>query len=203
MIPFAGIDPRRKNAVELLKKSVEEWGMKGLKFHPDVGFFPDDESFYPFYEKVEEYGIPILSHTGPIFGCLKSKYTRPVYLDGVLADFPGINIIAAHMGFCWWPEMAGIAAAKPNLYGCLTGWQQDAQQDYAKFCETLRTIMNKTGSDRILFGTDGPFVSPVFSTKDWIDAIKALPEKAPEGITFTHEEVAQMLGGNAQKLLNI
>ena len=203
LIPFAGIDPRRKNAIELLKRCIEEWGMKGLKFHPDVGFFPDDKSFYPFYEKVSEYKIPILSHTGPMFGCLKSKYAQPVYLDGILADFPEINIIAAHLGFCWWPEVAMIAQAKPNLYGCLTGWQSDAQQDYEKFCLTLRTIMNKTGPERIIFGTDGPFVSPSFTTKDWIDAIKALPEKCPEEITFTKEEVAGILGENAKKLLDL
>jgi len=203
LIPFAGIDPRRKNAIELLKRCIEEWDMKGLKFHPDVGFFPDDKSLYPFYEKVSEFKIPILSHTGPMFGCLKSKYTQPVYLDGILADFPEINIIAAHLGFCWWPEVATIASVKLNLYGCLTGWQLDAQQDYTKFCHTLRTIMNKMGPERILFGTDGPFASPSFTTKDWIDAIKALPEKSPEGITFTHEEVAGILGGNAQKLLDL
>lgn len=203
LIPFAGIDPRRKNAIELLKRCIEEWGMKGLKFHPDVGFFPDNESFYPFYEKVSEFKIPILSHTGPMFGCLKSKYTQPVYLDGILADFPEITIIAAHMGFCWWPEVAVIGQAKPNLYGCLTGWQVDAQQDYAKFCHTLRTIMDKMGPERILFGTDGPFVSPNFTTKDWINTIKALPEKSPEGIIFTSEEVAGILGGNAQKLLDL
>jgi predicted TIM-barrel fold metal-dependent hydrolase len=203
LTPFAGIDPRRKNAIELLKRCVEEWGMKGLKFHPDVGFFPDDESFYPFYEKVSEYKIPILSHTGPMFGCLKSKYVQPVYLDAVLADFPDINIIAAHLGFCWWPEVAMIGSFKPNLYGCLTGWQLDAQKDYAQFCHTLRTIIDKMGPDRILFGTDGPYDLPHFTKKDWVNAIKSLPEKCPEGITFTHEEVAGILGGNAQKLLGL
>ena len=203
LIPFAGIDPRRKNAIELLKRCIEEWNMKGLKFHPDVGFFPDDESFYPFYEKVSEYRIPILSHTGPMFGSLKSKYAQPVYLDAILADFPEINIIAAHLGFCWWPDVAMIAQAKPNLYGCLTGWQSDAQQHYTKFCHTLRTIMDKMGSDRILFGTDGPFVSPGFTTKDWIEAIKALPEKSPEEVAFTNEEVARILGRNAQNLLGL
>jgi len=203
LIPFAGIDPRRKNAVELLKKCVEEWDMKGLKLHPDVGYYPDDESFYPFYGKVSEYKIPILSHTGPMFGALKSKYTQPVYLDAVLADFPEINIIAAHMGFCWWPEVAVIGQAKPNLYGCLTGWQMDAKKDYENFCRTLRCILDKMGPDRVLFGTDGPLESPRLTTKDWIEAIKKLPEKCPEGITFTRQEVDGILGGNAQKLLNI
>jgi predicted TIM-barrel fold metal-dependent hydrolase len=203
LIPFAGIDPRRKNAIDLLKRCVEEWGMKGLKFHPDVGFFPDHESFYPFYEEVSEYKIPILSHTGPMFGCLKSKYAQPVYLDAILADFPDINIIAAHLGFCWWPEVTMIASFKPNLYGCLTGWQLNAHKNYSKFCHNLRNIIDEMGLERILFGTDGPYDLPNFTKKDWINAIKSLPEKCPEGITFTKEEVAAILGGNAQKLLGL
>jgi hypothetical protein len=202
-IPFAGIDPRRKNAVELLKRCIEDWGMKGLKFHPDVGFFPDDQSFYPFYEKVSEYKIPILSHTGPMFGCLKSKYAQPVYLDGILADFPDIKIIAAHLGFCWWPEVAAIASMKSNLYGCLTGWQLMAQKSYTKFCHTLRAVLDEMGSEWILFGTDGPFDVPNFTARDWVETIKNLPEKCPEGITFTREEVEGILGGNAKRLLNL
>jgi len=201
LIPFAGIDPRRKNAVDLLKKCIEEWGMKGLKLHPDVGYYPDDETFYPFYEKVSEYQIPILSHTGPMFGALKSKYARPVYLDAVLADFPDINIIAAHMGFCWWSEATFIGQAKPNLYGCLTGWQMDALRDYENFCRTLRCILDKMGPDRVLFGTDGPMESPKISAKDWIEMIRNLPEQCPAGMTFSREEVDGILGGNACKLL--
>jgi predicted TIM-barrel fold metal-dependent hydrolase len=203
LIPFAGIDPRRKNAVDLLKRCIEEWEMKGLKLHPDTGFYPDDESFYPLYEKVQEYKIPILSHTGPAFGCLKSKYSRPIHLDGVLADFPDIPIIAGHTGFSWWPETAGLTSGKPDLYDCLTGWQREAKQDYNGFCQTLRTLLDKMGSDRILFGTDGPIVTSDFTTKDWVDTFKSLRQNAPEGITFTDEEAAGILGGNAQKLLNL
>ena len=202
LIPFAGIDPRRKNAIELLKRCVEEWGMRGLKFHPDVGFYPDDESFYPFYEKVSDYKIPILTHTGAMFGCLKSRYTQPIHLDAVLADFPDMNIIAGHTGgLGWWPQVTAIGSGKPNLYGCLTGWQFEAQRDYPGFCKTLRIIMDKMGSDRLLFGTDGPVVLPNFTTKEWVDVIRTLPEKSPDGIKFTREEVEGILGRNAEKLI--
>ena len=79
--------------------------------------------------------------------------------------------------------------------------QFEAQRDYKGFCQTLRTIMDKLRSDRILFGTDGPVVSPSFTPKDWVDVIRALPEKSPEGITFTDDEVEGILGRNAEKLI--
>jgi len=37
LIACAGIDPRRKNAVTILRRCVEEWGMRGVKYHPDAG----------------------------------------------------------------------------------------------------------------------------------------------------------------------
>jgi hypothetical protein len=41
------------------------------------------------------------------------------------------------------------------------------------------------------------------SNKDWVQLLKDLPQKAVEGVTFTEEEITAVLGGNAQKLLNL
>jgi hypothetical protein len=41
------------------------------------------------------------------------------------------------------------------------------------------------------------------SNTDWVQMIKDLPHKPPEGISFKEEEVSAVLGGNAKKLLNI
>ena len=39
--------------------------------------------------------------------------------------------------------------------------------------------------------------------KKWVNMIKRLPTKAPEGIKFTQNEVELMLGGNAQRIFEI
>jgi predicted TIM-barrel fold metal-dependent hydrolase len=44
LIPFFSIDPRRDGALEMFKRGVEDWGMKGLKFHPTAGFYPYQRS---------------------------------------------------------------------------------------------------------------------------------------------------------------
>ena len=43
---FIGGHPRRKNAVELLERGVKEWGAKGLKLLPNLGFYPNDRICY-------------------------------------------------------------------------------------------------------------------------------------------------------------
>ncbi|MBW2054063.1 MAG: hypothetical protein JRI85_17830, partial [Deltaproteobacteria bacterium] len=40
-------------------------------------------------------------------------------------------------------------------------------------------------------------------TKNWIDLLKDLPDKAPNGIVFTREEIDAILGGNASSILGL
>ncbi len=48
---FVGVNPIRSNAVAILEKAVKEWGFKGLKIHPALGFYPNDRACYRLYEK--------------------------------------------------------------------------------------------------------------------------------------------------------
>jgi hypothetical protein len=41
------------------------------------------------------------------------------------------------------------------------------------------------------------------ANKDWVQMLKDLPQKAADGTSFTDEEITGLLGGNAQKLLNL
>jgi uncharacterized protein len=71
--PFIHVDPRRKNYLELLKTSVEDWGFRGVKLYPPLGYFPYDEDMFPVYEYCEEKNIPVLAHCSPF---------NPVYFKG-------------------------------------------------------------------------------------------------------------------------
>jgi hypothetical protein len=41
------------------------------------------------------------------------------------------------------------------------------------------------------------------STKEYADLIKGLPQNAPDGITFTEDEVNAILGDNAARIFNL
>ena len=86
---FCGVDPRRPNALEILRTAVEEWGAIGLKLYPTNGFYPDDENLvYPLYRFLTERDLPVLLHQGHSAGRHKSKYGHPIYVDSAAADFP-------------------------------------------------------------------------------------------------------------------
>ena len=202
LMAFAGVDPRRPEALDMLKQCFEEYGMKGLKYHADNGYDPSGPESYLLLEYLEKKNGILLTHTGPLTG-MRSKYTEPILLADILADFPNLKIIAAHMGQINWRPWAALSALHPNLYGDLAMWGPFAFGKYELFCRELRDIIDYVGVEKVLFGSDSPVYDIVLPVEDLIEKIKKLPEEAPKGIKFTKEEIDAILGGNAAKLLNL
>jgi predicted TIM-barrel fold metal-dependent hydrolase len=201
---FAGIDPRRKGAPDLFTRCVEEWDMKGLKLHPCAGFYPNQQEVYALLEKANAWKIPVLIHSGAMMVPLRSKYSQPVYFDDLGADFPDLTVIAAHCGgTLGYPQMMSIMSVKLNIMADISAWQVTADKSYAFFCKALRDLMDFVEPERILFGSDSPSFRSIMANKDWVQLLKDLPQKAADGTSFTDEEITGLLGGNAQKLLNL
>ncbi|MFX1281935.1 MAG: amidohydrolase family protein [Promethearchaeota archaeon] len=204
LMAFAGIDPRRENAIDMLKQCFEEYGMKGLKYHCDSGYAPNSPESIKLLKYVEQKGGILLTHTGPLGPPAKCEYTEPIRLSDTSNKVPNLKIIAAHMGSPpKWREWAALAAFYPNLYGDMAMWQAYAFGKYELFCRELRDLIDYAGVEKVMFASDGPVYDIVIPTKDYIQLIKDLPKKAPKGITFTEEEIDAILGNNAAKVLGI
>ena len=202
IIAFAGIDPRRPDAPALFSKCVKEFNMRGLKWHPDNGYYPNSKESYAVLEVLNELALPLLTHCGPLPRS-RAKYCHPIHLDDIALDFPNINIIAAHMGDMWWRDWAALARYKENIYGDLAFWQLLAESRPDLFRRYLREILDIAGPDRVLFATDGPVFEPHVPNHRWVKIIQALPSQSADGIKFSDEEVKAMLGGNAAKIFKL
>lgn len=164
LVPFASIDPHRGAAgVRAARRLVEEHGARGFKFHPSLqGFFPDDRLAYPLYEVIEDLGVPALFHSGqtgigagtPGGGGIRLKYSNPLCLDDVAADFPGMTVIIAHPSFPWQDEALSVATHKANVYIDLSGWSPKY------FPPQLVQYANSLLKHKVLFGSDFPVVTP-------------------------------------------
>ena len=65
LIPFVSVDPARPDAVERARRLIDEYDVRGFKFHPNLqGFFPNDRLAYELYAVIEEARLPALFHTG-------------------------------------------------------------------------------------------------------------------------------------------
>ncbi|HET9653799.1 MAG TPA: amidohydrolase family protein [Kineosporiaceae bacterium] len=177
LVPFASVDPARgAAAVSAARRLVTEHGVRGFKFHPSLqAFHPNDPDVYPLYEALEELGVPALFHSGqtgigagmPGGGGVKLKYSDPMSLDDVAADFPGLTIVIAHPSFPWQDEALAVATHKPNVFIDLSGWSPKY------FPPQLVQYANSLLRRKVLFGSDFPVISP----DRWLKDFDALPIK--------------------------
>ncbi len=203
VMALAGVDPRRPEALVMLKQCFEEFGMQGLKYHSDHGYDPGGSESYKLLDYLEKNNGVLLTHTGPLPPPSRPKFADPRLLSDIGVDFPNLKVIAAHMGLINWRPWASLAAHQPNLYGDLAMWNPFAYGKFELFCRELRDIIDYVGVEKILFGSDCPIYDVVLPVKDFIEIIKSLPKKAPKGIRFTDEEINAILGNNAAKLLEL
>ncbi len=194
-IPFASIDPFRGRAgVRQARRLVEEYGVKGFKFHPSIqGFFPDDRALvYGLYEVIEETGCVALFHTGqtgigagvPGGGGIRLKYSNPMHVDDVAADFPHLKIILAHPSFPWQDEALAVATHKPGVHIDLSGWSPKY------FPPQLVHYANTLLKDKVLFGSDFPVLTP----DRWLADFERLAIKDEVRPKILKENAARLLG---------
>jgi len=178
LIPFGSVDPLTGDAATRRARSLAvDHGVRGFKFHPSMqAFEPNDRTFYPLYATLEELGLPAVFHTGqtgigaglPGGRGIKLRYSDPMLLDDVAADFPGLTIIFAHPSVPWQDSAISIATHKANVFIDLSGWLPKY------FAPQLVRAINGLLKHKVLFGSDYPVLSP----DRWIESFNLLDIKA-------------------------
>ena len=205
----AGVDPRRRNAKEIIEMGVKELKAKSVKLYPAAGWYPNDRIAYPIYVKCVELGVPVNFHTGPVFGPLKSKYTHPLPIEDIAADFPELTIYCTHCGHGWFMDMVAIARARWNIIFDMSAWLIWVDSGEAlHFYQIWRYITNMLGSNRILFASDqtGLKFSPEWKDEyvDWVTALRKIPDEVKmKGVSFSEKELNDYFSGNARKWLKL
>ena len=204
IIGLAGIDPRRPEAADMARACMEDYGLRGIKYHPDHGFDPAGPESRKVMEVLAAHKGVLLTHSGPLMPKGRCKFADPLMLSDIAVDFPEIKIIAAHMGgYINWRPWASLAAFQTTMHGDLAVWDTLAYKNYNLFCRQLREAIDLAGPTKILFGSDGPIQTLLYPIKTMIRFISDLPQKAPAGIPFMKEEVDLILGGNAMAVFGL
>lgn len=195
MIAFASIDPHKgAMGAREARRLIQEYGVKGFKFHPTVqGFLPYDRFAWPLYEVIAEYKLPAIFHTGHsgigsgmrAGGGLRVAHSNPMLLEEVAIDFPDMQIVMAHPSWPWQDEALSLCLHKPNMWIDLSGWSP------RYFPPQLVQYANTLLRDRILFGSDFPLITPDRWLADF--------EKAG----FKPEVAPLILKQNAMRLLGL
>lgn len=190
MIPVVNIPHGTPKPGALLKKFHKE-GAKALKIHPAAdGEGPSAPRYKALLNTATDLGIPVILHTG----CLHSHV---LYKDPELGNaerfkpwfesHPETRFVLAHMNFHN-PHLAlDLALEFPNLY-VDTSWQP---------AEMIGEAARRIGAERVLFGTDWPFVGNNLAV-----GLRRVRECIDIGL-IDRGQAELILGINAFKLLGI
>lgn len=131
-------------------RCLEHPGFRGIKFHADChGCAIDDKRYEPVLEYADDHKMIILSHVWGVgqVGCI----------DRLSARFPNVRFIMGHSG----ADNAAMTYAmdlmnkRPNVYG-------DTAVSHAPQ-GNIEWMVREADPKKLLFGSDMPFYSPVFT----------------------------------------
>ncbi|MCE1248295.1 MAG: amidohydrolase family protein [Firmicutes bacterium] len=148
LIGYARLDPSGGEEVcRIFEESVKNSCIKGLKLHP-VGnlVHPSADSSIKLIKIAATLGVPTLFHCGD------EEFTLPMQIASAAEKCPEALIILGHMGGYFHVEDAILAAEKfPNII---------LETSAMPYPEKIREAVERIGSHRVLFASDGPGCPP-------------------------------------------
>jgi len=196
LIPFIGVDPSRgEKALQLLDKYAKTCDAKGVKVYPATGYSPDEERIEPFWKRVEDYGLIVVTHGGATWGPLDETFTHPILFKPVLERHLELKVVIAHIGGKFRSETYELAERFPNVYAdcaALQGWLPTE----AETCRSrLKEAVEKMPG-RVIFGSDWPLFDMSYPYTYWARFVSEEPWAA-DGVK------QEVLGGTIARLLRL
>ena len=165
----ASVNPHRRDALERLDRAAEE-GAVLIKWLPSIqGIDPDHASLTPFYRRLQELQLPLLTHTGSeeSFTSADNSLADPLRLRRPLEL--GVTVIAAHCasngrnaGQHNLERLLPLFDAFPNLYADISSLTQANRLGHLP-----KVLRHRHIHTRLLYGTDMPIVSSPITSPWW------------------------------------
>lgn len=172
LVGFARLDPNYgENAIEELRRDIRI-GLAGLKLHPSSQSFSLRDGYLrEIIKEAAKYNVPIIFDSG--------KKESPPDQFGELAElFPEARLIMAHM----YGNFLEVAKKHLNIYLQTTGMFK---------LEVIRGAVETLGAERIIMGSDSPYIS----MEREIGKIRSL--------NISPEEKELIMGENMRALLRL
>jgi aminocarboxymuconate-semialdehyde decarboxylase len=208
-----------KAAINELEHAVTKLGLKGAELDTQVnGEQWDEPKFLPFFKAAEAMGAMLFFHPQPQNNFLNTRVPRyrlsnslGVILDdaivgavlivgGVLEKCPSLRVCIAHGG-------GPLSYAMGRLDRGWEGLPKDTRTPQPPSAymrrmyydtvtsteEALRFVIDRVGADRVVLGSDWPFVKFDPSPAGWVQNMRSL----------TAEEKEKILWRNLEELLKL
>lgn len=196
LIGFAGVDPNREDAVEVLEDAFSNLKLSGLKLSPAMQrFYPMDEKAQELYEVCLKYNKPIIFESGMTW--IKdspTKYSNPLLFEDVAIKYPDLRFSLGHFGWPWTREVAMLLLKYPNIYADTALLYFDSPKQFfnTEFNHHLGEFwIDRMLFDKVMFGSAYPRIEQ----KRMVGAVNSL--------TLRDEQRRMVMGGNALRFLGM
>lgn len=177
LIGFARVNPKfGAQAVRELDRCLDDYGFRGLHLNSaNESFTPLHSGLLePLLERCAAKGVAVSVHTG-----FYPAQSYPWITQ--IENFPSVNFILAHMGHRQWIDAVIVAERFANVY-LETSFQLPS---------TVRRVIDRIGSGRILFGTNTPYSFPDIELR------------ALRSFGLPPSDFAQVTGENSARLFRV
>lgn len=213
-----------KSAMMELERCISDLDCRGVTVNSNQnGKGLESPDYFPFYEKLAEYDLPLLIHPAhwesyPLVDTHKgwklmqmlgwpfdsSQAVWRIIMGGVLDRYPSLKIVMHHMG-AMFPYFARRVEMNYNR-----NWRDKLGHDLSHYWNNIYgdTATDGTvasypcgyaffGPDRLMYGSDYPFGNEAGEdvVRENLAGVRAMDIPA--------EDMGKILGGNARKLLKI
>jgi len=155
-------------------------GLRGIKLHPDFQeLYPDAPDMDPIYEAALERNLCFVFHAGDE----RKPYSHPARIADVARRYPGLSLVAAHMGgYTQWDIAFDLLAPYRNVSVDTSSTMSFVEPDQ------MVRLIRSFGADRVLFGSDYPMWNPC----DELASLLALPLEAVEQQAILYGNAARL-----------
>jgi predicted TIM-barrel fold metal-dependent hydrolase len=174
-------NPHRPDLEARVERQLRLPGVVGLKVHPDTHSCPADDPAYDWvWQLAERTESVVLAHT-----FAGTPWSDPHRFDSVAERFPSVRVILAHAGVT--PDGFRRSIEVCGRHSQLV---VDTSGSYMTGHWTRR-LVEEIGPDRVLYGSDTPFIDLRYGLGRVI------------GAGLDDDTLRRVLGGNARTLLAI
>jgi hypothetical protein len=167
-------------------------GLRGFKFHHSVQrFHVDDERLSDVYARAEAAGHLLVLHVGTM--PYRDAFTGVARFVRLLARFPRLTVVVAHMGAFESPAFLELLDAHPNVHVDTTMALAPAARRYVG-CDpaAIDDAALIRYQDRVLFGSDFPLIPYDYDEERRWAWDRPLPDAVRRKIF--HDNAARLLG---------
>ena len=202
-------------AIAELERAVNQLGLKGAELDTVVnGKNWDEAEFLPLFKAAEAMGAVLFYHPQPQHNLVMDRINRynlpnsvgvivedtmivaTLIFGGILDHCPDLKICIAHGGG---PACFGMgrldrgwqvrSEARVNIFKPPSTYQRRLYYDTVVMSErVLRFLIDAVGIDRVVLGSDYPFVAWDPSPAGWVQSLESLTQEEKDKILWKNME---------------